>query len=113
MEKSVESLEAHTEAWTELFLCAILSRGRARKFNMLWKAQVDWMTEQAESLKKEQNINTSADYAWRYMLGKREVLEEGGFLRSFISRTHEPTTSLRFTTPIWDLYMFPSDIKID
>jgi len=104
-EKSVELLEAHTEAWTELFLCALLSRGKYRDFQTLWKAQVDWMTEQAESLKVSHNINTPADYAWRYMMGKKDVLENAGFLEHFKGKGGQPTQSLRFTTPVWDAYM--------
>jgi hypothetical protein len=104
-EKSVELLEAHTEAWTELFLCALLSRGKYTVFHRLWKAQVDWMTEQTESLKVSHNINTPADYAWRYMLGKKDVLENAGFLEYFKGKGGQPTPSLRFTTPLWDTYM--------
>ena len=105
-EKDVEFLEAHTEAWTELFLCGLLSRGYDRKFKALWATQVKWMTEQAETLKLERSVNTPADYAWRYMLGKKQVLEEGGFLRSFKGSDGLVTNSLRFTTPEWDQYMF-------
>lgn len=104
-EKGVEDLEAHTEAWTEIFLCALLSRGSHAKFNRLWKKQVAWMVEQAESLKLERNVTTPSDYAWRYMLGKKEYLERLGFLRGYVSKVQGTTTSLRFTTPEWDSEM--------
>jgi hypothetical protein len=105
-EKGVEDLEAHTEAWTELFMCALLSKGKGLRFSQLWSKQVDWMMEQAESLRAERDVNTPADYAWRYMLGKVEVLRSAGFLRGYIHRlNHEPTKSLRFTTPEWDSEM--------
>lgn len=106
-EKSVEDLEAHTEAWTEVFLCALLSKGSTVTFNRLWKKQVHWMTEQANSLRIEHSVNTSADYAWRYMLGKKEVLEALGFLNGYTTGDilHTPTSSLRFTTPEWDEVM--------
>jgi hypothetical protein len=60
------------------------------------------MVEQAASLKLERNVATPADYAWRYMLGKKEYLEKLGFLRGYVSRVQGATTSLRFTTPEWD-----------
>ena len=101
-EKGVEHLEAHTEAWTELFLCALLSKGSSTKFNKLWRQQVHWMVEQAKSLSVESEVNTPADYAWRYMKGKMELLEGMGFLRGYTAGTAQPTTSLRFTTPEWD-----------
>ena len=105
-EKGVEDLEAYTEAWTELFMCALLSRGHVNKFTKLWTEQVNWMVEQAESLAVEYNVNNHLDYAWRYMKGKMEILESLGFLRGFIhKRVQKPTTSLRFTTPSWDAEM--------
>jgi hypothetical protein len=105
-EKGVEDLEAHTEGWTELFLCALLSRGHVNKFTKLWTEQVNWMAEQVESLQVEYNVNTRVDYAWRYMKGKMELLESMGFLRGFIhKRLQKPTTSLRFTAPSWDAEM--------
>jgi hypothetical protein len=105
-EKGVEHLEAHTEAWTEVFLCALLSKGSSTKFNKLWRQQVHWMLEQAKSLSLESHVNTPTDYAWRYMKGKMEVLEEKGFLRGYTAGlSNQPTNSLRFTTPEWDRYM--------
>jgi len=105
-EKGVEDLEAHTEAWTEVFLCALLSKGSSAKFNKLWKQQVHWMVEQTDSLKLERGINGPAEYAWRYMLGKKEVLDNLGFLRDYTAgNKHEATSSLRFTTPQWDKEM--------
>lgn len=106
-EKGVEDLEAHTEAWTEVFLCALLSRGSSVKFNRLWRQQVHWMIEQANTLSVERQVNTPVDYAWRYMRGKKEVLERLGFLRGYTAGISEqsPTNSLRFTTPEWDLEM--------
>ena len=106
-EKGTEDLEAYTEAWTELFLCALLSKGYTNKFSKLWSEQVNWMVEQAESLKVERNVNTPVDYAWRYMLGKVGVLEEMGFIKGFVKKASlEPTKSLRFTTPAWDSEMY-------
>lgn len=105
-DKSTEELEANTEAWTELYLCSLLSKGSRDKFNSLWKKQVDWMVEQALSLSIERNVDTPYDYAWRYMKGKMEVLETMGFLEGFKDTTKlTPTNSLRFTTPEWDTAM--------
>jgi hypothetical protein len=49
-------------------------------------------------------VNTKSDYAWRYITGKKEVLEEKGFLKgiSINVNSHKQTNSLRFTTPQWD-----------
>lgn len=106
-EKGVENLEAHTEAWTELYLCALLSKGSSIKFNRLWRQQVHWIIEQATTLSQERGINRPVDYAWRYMRGKMDVLERMGFLRGYTAGIEKQpaTQSLRFTTPEWDLEM--------
>ena len=106
-EKEVENLEAHTEAWTELYLCSLLSKGSSVKFNRLWRQQVHWIIEQATTLSQERGINRPVDYAWRYMRGKMDVLEGLGFLRGYTGGIHKQpaTKSLRFTTPEWDLEM--------
>ena len=106
-EKGVENLEAHTEAWTELYLCGLLSKGSSVKFNRLWRQQVHWIIEQATTLSQERGINRPVDYAWRYMRGKMDVLEGMGFLRGYTAGIEKQpaTQSLRFTTPEWDLEM--------
>jgi len=85
----------------------LLSKGSRLQFNRLWALQVSWMREQAESLRGEMNVNGPKDYAWRYMLGKMEVLEDLGFLLGFpaSSAITSKTNSLRFTTPSWDAFM--------
>ena len=106
-EKGTEDLEAYTEAWTELYLCSLLSKGQPTRFSRLWADQVNWMVEQATSLRVERNVNTPQDYAWRYMLGKVGILEGMGFLRGFKHiAQQQPTSSLRFTTPSWDAEMY-------
>jgi hypothetical protein len=65
------------------------------------------MMEQANTLSVERQVHTPADYAWRYMRGKMDVLEGLGFLRGYTAGLSKqpPTQSLRFTTPEWDLEM--------
>lgn len=104
-ELTVEDLEANTEAWTEVFLCAILSKGKPRIFDKLWAQQTDWILRQSAHLHERWNVKTKGDYAWRYTLGRHEVLAKKGFLQ--YSKTKKVTTStiplsLRFTTPEWD-----------
>jgi len=97
-EKGVEDLEAHTEAWTEIFLCAILSEGNLRKFRDLWLKQCKWIYYQCAKLGK---IGPDS-YAWRYITGKRDVLHALGFLE----KCNEPLAielTPRFTTPEWPI----------
>ena len=101
-EKAVEDLEAHTEAWTEILLCAILSKGQGGTFNRLWKQQCRWIYHQCNELR--QSVNGPQDYAWRYITGKRDVLKRLGLLED----CREPLDSRvmlspRFTTPEWPI----------
>jgi len=101
-EKDVVSLEAHTEAWTEIFLCAILSKGHPRTFASLWLKQCLWIKHQCSDLKETWSINGPDDYPWRYIVGKRDVLEGLGFLLKCSGSLKVPL-GLRFTTPEWPL----------
>lgn len=99
-EKSVEELEAYTQAWTELFLCALKSKGTQRRFLQLWKEQVSWMSGQTEYIQKNMNVNSKHDYAWRYMSGKQEVLEQLGFFYGIPRRTVSNPITPRLTSPL-------------
>jgi len=94
-EKDTVNLEASTEAWTEILLCSILSKGSKVKFNKLWTKQCGWIRAQSERLRADHGVNGPQDYAWRYTLGREKVLEEMGFM----VKGNADVVSLRFTTP--------------
>ena len=98
---SVEHLEASTEAWAEVFLCALLSKGKAPTFMKLWRLQCAWITAQTLHLKTKWSIQGPADYCWRYLIGRHEVLKTKGFMLEGSAFIGIP--GLRFTTPEWDL----------
>jgi len=99
-EKSVEYLEAYTEAWTEIFLCAILSKGRGGLFRRLWAQQCRWIYHQCSELRD--TVNGPEHYAWRYITGKRDVLRNLGFLEE-CKEPIKVKLSPRFTTPEWPI----------
>jgi len=100
----VELLEANTEAWTEVFLCAILSKGIAKRFKKLWSQQCAWIEAQTKLLQDRWVIQGPSDYAWRYTIGRHEVLVKKGFMIPGSELTGP--VGLRFTTPEWDSYIF-------
>lgn len=100
-EKEVEDLEAYTEAWTEILLCALLSKGKPTIFNQLWKKQCIWIEQQVMHLFTNWNVQGRSDYAWRYIVGKYEVLEKYGFILT-VNSEENPNVGLRFTTPELD-----------
>jgi hypothetical protein len=99
-EKQVEDLEAHTEAWAELFLCAILSKGSLNSFRTFWKQQCLWIKAQVQELDRL-NVKGPESYAWRYTTGKSLVLYKLGFIKDYKDALPQP--GLRFTTPQWPL----------
>ena len=98
-EKDTVGLEASTEAWTELLLCSLLSKGSKVKFNELWKKQCSWIEAQTKLLKGQYNVTKPDHYAWRYLVGKHMKLDSMGFMESCPPYTGK--VSLCFTTPEW------------
>ena len=100
MRDSVEVREVVTESWAEIFLIAILS-GTLAKAKSLWKIQSQWIVDQEIILRNEHDVNGPNSYAWRYTVGRREVMEKMGM--PFTSPSNEPALmfrgSLRFTSP--------------
>lgn len=98
MNQPEEIREVLTESWAELFLIAILANTPA-KAKKLWAIQSQWIIDQ-ETVLKGMGVNTRADYAWRYTVGRREVLESLGL--RFPPPSQDPAFmlggSLRFTS---------------
>ena len=101
MRDSVEVREVLTESWAEIFLIAILSGGSLAKAKSLWRIQSQWIVDQEIILRNEYNVNGPNSYAWRYTVGRREVMEKMGL--PFPSPSQDPALmlggSLRFTSP--------------
>ena len=97
----IELVEAKTETWAEIFLIAILSAGKPRMFSQLWKIQAQWIADQEYVLRNDHGVQDPTDYAWRYTLGRRFVLE--GFCLRIPEPSADPRAniggSMRFTSP--------------
>ena len=66
--------EASTEAWAELLLVALLSKGSEREGLRLWRLQSQWIANQNEILRRFYGVEGPQDYAWRYTLGREFIL---------------------------------------
>jgi len=97
----VELKEAKTETWAEIFLVAILAAGKPRMFARLWRIQAQWIADQEYVLMADHGVKGPLDYAWRYTLGRRMVLE--GFGYQLPPASADPRGNLagcmRFTSP--------------
>lgn len=67
--------EAKTESWAELFLVAIQTAGRPRKALQLWNLQAQWIADQEFILQTKYGVRSPENYAWRYTVARRIVLE--------------------------------------
>jgi hypothetical protein len=100
MKNPEEVREVLTESWAELFLIAVLAKGSLTKAKKLWRIQAQWIIDQ-ETVLKEYGVLTPLNYAWRYTVGRREVMERMGL--RFPAASTDPMFmlggSLRFTSP--------------
>ena len=99
MEDPVELIEAKTETWAELFLVAILANAKPRKTLSLWKVQSQWIADQEYILTRDYGVIGPSDYAWRYTVGRRKVLEGLGIDLPMAKPSKQSELSLRFTNP--------------
>lgn len=87
-------LEADTEAWAEVVLCAVVARGSAQGFRSLFTNQYGYSLRQCKKLVEYHNVKSEEDYAWRYTIGKLEVWRRLG-LEEFQPRVRMDTRPLR------------------
>jgi hypothetical protein len=93
-------LEADTEAWAEIVLCALMSGGVKRRFLDLFDKQMIYASKQADGLALHHMLRDANDYAWRYTAGKIDVWRRLGFVIPHyrVSRGH--VLRLRLTTDL-------------
>lgn len=68
--------EATTETWAEILLVALCSRGNTEEAKRLWRLQRAWIANQNYTMRREHGVNTMEDYAWRYTVGREEILHQ-------------------------------------
>ncbi len=100
----VEKVEADTEAWAEVALCALAARGRDDLFRRFMRAQILYAYRQGAILITSYNVKTPEDYAWRYTIGKFGVWGQLGLMGRIPTKTlanlelpQAAGTSLRLT----------------
>jgi hypothetical protein len=101
MNDPVEVRETKTEVWAELFLISVLAGGSTRRAARLWNIQAQWIADQEAVLKGDHGVVESAEYAYRYTVGRREFLETLGIRLPAASQDPRAALggSLRFTAP--------------
>lgn len=97
--KDTPHIEADTEAWAEIILCALAAKGDERAWEHYMKQQFQWTLRQVATLRDSYSVHSPSQYAWRYLVGKLEVWKMLGLRVQNIPLPGQyiPTTSLRFT----------------
>jgi len=91
--------EAATEAWAELILVALLSKGNKKKACELWNIQDHYIQDLNYTVKNFHNVNTFEDYAARYTIMREKVFNDLGIMLDKNYRPKRITIS-RFTSPL-------------
>jgi hypothetical protein len=91
--------EVLTETWAELFLVAVKAKGSRRLAADLWDTQARWIQNQESLLRGRHNVLGPHNYAWRYTVGRSEVLAGLGIQLPAVpgSTAKKNTKSLSFT----------------
>ena len=94
---TLEEREAETEAWAELFWCALLSRGNLKSFKSLVAEQGSVIRTQNRRLQEGHHIKSGYQgFPWRYTIGKALLWSKWGLLNRTTDRM-EIGDSMRLT----------------
>ena len=92
----VAHLEADTEAWAEIVLCAMTAKGNKVSWTTLMNHQILYSVKQFKYSKTHYDVEGPDDYAWRYLVGRLDVWKALGF--NIPEASASVIKSLRFTT---------------
>uniref|UniRef100_A0A6C0HF27 Uncharacterized protein n=1 Tax=viral metagenome TaxID=1070528 RepID=A0A6C0HF27_9ZZZZ len=95
--KPTTEIEADTEAWAEIILCAMVAKGIQSQWKIIMNNQINYALIQASILRDNHNVQTPNDYAWRYAIGRLEVWARLGFSIPSLPTNYKPLQSLRLT----------------
>jgi hypothetical protein len=95
--KETPQIEADTEAWAEMLLCAMAAKGQQQGWVRHMREQIDWAVKQASSLQTAYKVYSPKDYAWRYLIGRLDVWRALGLQVPWPTQQKKILRSLRFT----------------
>jgi hypothetical protein len=95
--KDTPFIEADTEAWAEIVLCAMTSKGQKYKWEQLMNEQIGWALRQTATLRDYYNLKGPSDYAWRYTAGRLDVWRAMGMEIPIDPKRYRRVLQLRLT----------------
>jgi hypothetical protein len=114
IDKSLDEIEAETEAWAELFYVAFLSQGKKYIFKDLIQRQSEWMKKQNRIVRQHMGNPNSREFPWRYTIGKEEIWRRWGIFREDeVKPVINVGNSLRLTYPPNKGLKIAFDVSLD
>jgi hypothetical protein len=95
--KETPLIEADTEAWAEMLLCAMAAKGQTQGWVRHMREQIAWAVKQASALQTVYKVYSPKDYAWRYLIGRLDVWRALGLQVPWPQQSKTGIRSLRFT----------------
>ena len=95
--KDTPQIEADTEAWAEILLCAMAAKGVHSLWEKYMREQIEWAKRQALTAQKDHQVNSDKDYGWRYLVGRLDVWRKLGLPVDSVKVSKKPVKSLRFS----------------
>ena len=95
--RDVPYIEADTEAWAELVLCAMAAKGQIQPWIRHMKEQIAWAVKQAATVQVYHTVRSPQDYAWRYLVGRLIIWRRLGIHVPDAPKQFTRVHSLRFS----------------
>ena len=90
-------IEADTEAWAEMVLCAMAAKGELQPWIRRMRDQITYAVRQAATARNKHHIRSPSDYGWRYVVGRLDVWRRLGIHVPSAITDKRPVQSLRLT----------------
>ena len=66
-------IEADTEAWAEMVLCAMAAKGELQLWIRRMREQIEYAVRQATTARLKHGVQSPHEYGWRYVTGRLDV----------------------------------------
>lgn len=90
-------IEADTEAWAEMVLCAMAAKGELQPWIRRMRDQIEYSVRQSTTARILYGVRSPQDYAWRYLTGRLDVWRKLGIHIPASLSNDSPVRSLRLT----------------
>lgn len=95
--EATPQIEADTEAWAEMVLCAMAAKGERQEWIRQMREQIEYAVRQAATARTNHHVRSPREYGWRYLIGRLDVWRRLGIHVPSSVTVDRPIQSLRLT----------------